>query len=43
MEAKSILGNITKTLLPFILGGAILWWMYRNFDFSQISDVMLHG
>ncbi|MBR3734076.1 MAG: flippase-like domain-containing protein, partial [Bacteroidaceae bacterium] len=34
-----------KTLqiaVPFLLGGGILYWMYRNFDFSQISDVLLH-
>ena len=42
MEAKSILGNVTKTLLPFILGGAILWWMYRGEDFSSISHVLTH-
>ena len=42
MEAKSILGNITKTLLPFILGGAILWWMYRGEDFFSISHVLTH-
>lgn len=28
--------------LPLILGGAILYWMYRDFDFSSISDVLLH-
>lgn len=36
---------IVKTLqiaVPFLLGGGILYWMYRNFDFSQISDVLLH-
>lgn len=25
------------------LGGAILYWMYRDFDFSQIKEVLLHG
>ena len=42
METKSILGNVTKILLPFILGGAILWWMYRGEDFSTISHVLTH-
>ena len=25
-----------------LLGAAILWWSYRNFDFSQVSDVLWH-
>ena len=29
-----------KVLLPLILGGAILYWMYRNFDFRQISHAV---
>ncbi|MBO4719767.1 MAG: flippase-like domain-containing protein [Prevotella sp.] len=40
MEPKSILGNVAKIVLPFILGGAILWWMYRGEDFSTISHVL---
>ena len=40
MEPKSILANIAKIVFPFILGGAILWWMYRGEDFSTISRVL---
>ena len=40
METKSILENVAKIVLPFILGGAILWWMYRGEDFSVISYVL---
>ena len=40
MEQKSILGNIVKIVLPFLLGGAILWWMYRGEDLSTISRVL---
>ena len=40
MELKSILGNVTKIVLPFILGGAILWWMYRGEDLSSVSRVL---
>ncbi|MBP5800412.1 MAG: flippase-like domain-containing protein [Prevotella sp.] len=40
METKSILENVAKIVLPFILGGAILWWMYRGEDFSVISHVL---
>ena len=28
--------------MPLLLGTAILYWMYRNFDFSSISNVLLH-
>ena len=40
MEPKSILSNIAKILFPFILGGAILWWMYRGEDISTIKHVL---
>ena len=40
MEQKTLLNNIIKIVLPFILGGAILWWMYRGEDFSTISHVL---
>lgn len=32
--------KVSKVLLPFILGGAILYWMYRDFDFSLISHAV---
>ena len=40
MESKSIIGNIIKIALPIILGGAILWWMYRGEDFDSIRHVL---
>ena len=40
MEPKNITANIAKIVFPFILGGAILWWMYRGEDFSTISHVL---
>lgn len=36
---------IRKTLnvaLPVLLGGAILYWMYRDFDFEAVRNVLLH-
>ena len=42
MEPKNILAYAAKIVLPFILGGAILWWMYRGEDFSTISHVLTH-
>ena len=38
-----ILQTVFKTLLPLLLGGAILWWMYRGFDFDSIRHVMTDG
>ena len=31
-----------KILLPLVLGGAILYWMYRDFNFQQMGRVMMH-
>ena len=42
METKKIIGGAVKILFPLILGGAILWWMYRGFDFSRIQHVLMH-
>jgi uncharacterized protein (TIRG00374 family) len=36
------LSRIVRVALPLFLGGAILYWMYRNFDFKTIEDVLLH-
>ena len=33
---------VVKILMPLLLGGAILYWMYRGFDFNSIRHVMLH-
>ena len=42
MEKKKIANNIWKVALSLFLGGAILYWMYRGFDFRQVEDVGLH-
>ena len=34
--------TIAKILLPLILGGAILYWMYRGEDWDRIEHVMMH-
>ena len=33
---------VVKILMPLLLGGAILYWMYRGFDFNSIRHVVLH-
>ncbi len=42
MEFKKTARDFLNIAFSLILGGAILYWMYRNFDFSQIKEVMLH-
>lgn len=42
MDIKKIANNIWKVALSLILGGAILYWMYRGFDLKQVEDVLLH-
>ena len=42
MEQKNLWNNVLKIALPLVLGGAILYWMYRDFDFRSISHVMLN-
>lgn len=32
-----------KIILPILLGGFILYWVYRDFDFSRAGEVLLHG
>lgn len=37
---KKILNIIIKTVIPLLLGALILFWIYRNFDFSKIADAL---
>ena len=41
-EVMKTFQNIIKIILPLVLGGAILYWMYRGFDFQHIQHVMIH-
>jgi hypothetical protein len=36
-----IVQQTLKILLPLLLGGAILYWMYRGFDFQSIRHILL--
>lgn len=45
----TFLMNSNKTIkkalnigIPFVLGGAILWWMYRDFDFKEMEQTFLY-
>ena len=34
--------KISNVLLSLMLGGAILYWMYRDFDFQSVKDILLN-
>ena len=40
MKGNDIISSIVKVAVPLILGGAILYWMYRDFDFQSIRHVL---
>ena len=42
MESKTIGVNVLKIAMPLLLGGLILYWMYRDFDFQTVGHFMLH-
>ena len=42
MDIRQTSANIIKILSPLLLGGLILYWMYRDFDFHSIEDVLFH-
>lgn len=42
VRIKKITTATIKLLLPVLLGGVILYWMYRDFDFKRIESVMLY-
>lgn len=31
-----------RILLPILLGCALLWWMYREFDFERVRETLFH-
>ena len=40
---KKLLKKTLKLILPIVLGGFILFWVYRDFDFAEAGDVLKHG
>jgi len=40
---NKLIRKALKIVLPIILGGFILYWVYRDFDFSRAREVLLHG
>ena len=39
---NKLLKKTLKIILPILLGGFILYWVYRDFDFSKAEEVLLH-
>ncbi len=42
MDIRKAIRIAIKVLLPLALGGGILYWMYRGFDFEQVSHVLFN-
>ncbi len=40
---NKLIKKALKVALPIILGGFILYWVYRDFDFERAKEVLLHG
>lgn len=40
---KKLIKKALKTLLPLLLGVFILYWIYRDFDFRRVREVLLRG
>ncbi|MCQ2095425.1 MAG: flippase-like domain-containing protein [Bacteroidaceae bacterium] len=38
-----IIRKIANIVFPILLGGLIIWWMYRGFDFSKVMSTMRSG
>ena len=41
-NVTKILKNTMKVALPLIIAGALLYWMYRGFDFAEAKRIFLH-
>lgn len=42
MRGIKSIKKVLNVVVPFLLGGGILWWMYRDFDFQAMQQVFLH-
>lgn len=42
MNSNKTLKKTFNIALPFVLGGAILWWMYRDTDFQAMEETLFH-
>ena len=42
MDKRQFRNNALQVVFSLLLGGAILYWMYRGFDLSQVSEALRH-
>lgn len=42
MNSNKTLKKAINIAIPFVLGGGILWWMYRDTDFEAMKETLLH-
>ena len=42
-ERKKIFKKVLQVIYPLLLGIFILVWVYRDFNFQRVGEVMLHG
>lgn len=40
---NKLIKKALKLILPIVLGGFVLYWVYRDFDFAKAGDVLRHG
>lgn len=40
---KKLIKKTLKILLPLLLGGGILIWIYKDFNFAEAKQIILHG
>ena len=40
---NKLIKKALKLILPLVLGGFVLFWVYRDFDFAKAGYVLLHG
>ena len=40
---NKLIKKALKITLPLLLGGFVLYWVYRDFDFNRAKEVLLHG
>lgn len=40
---NKLIKKTLKLVLPLLLSAFILFWVYKDFDFSQITGVLMHG
>lgn len=40
---NKLLKESLRVVLPLALGGFVMYWVYRDFDFDRVGQVLLHG